>query len=380
MPAKRKKINKKIRKQILAFFKLDKVLLAILIVWLLMGFLIFSSAALGLMAKNNSLLSGILIKQVASLMLSFVLMLFVARIPFKKILNSAPYLYLASLLLSLLVFVPGLSFSAGGARRWIVLFGQSLQPSEFMKYSSILFITYLLLKYKRCIKDVKSLAIPAAVAALPLAILIMEPDTSTSFVIVFGLAVSYFLFGAPWKNIMIAASLAIFFFAGVVMSHPYILKRFSSFANSNQDVLGASYQINQSLIAIGSGGFFGKGYGQGVQKFGYLPEPVGDAVFATLAEEFGFFGVFVLLLLLSLFLLRSFKLAKYSRSLAASTVIVALSLTIFIQAFVNMAAMSAVLPLTGLTLPFFSLGGSSILATLLAFGVIFSAAKNSKIK
>ncbi len=380
MPAKRKKINKKIRKQILAFFKLDKVLLAILIVWLLMGFLIFSSAALGLMAKNNSLLSGILIKQVASLMLSFVLMLFVARIPFKKILNSAPYLYLASLLLSLLVFVPGLSFSAGGARRWIVLFGQSLQPSEFMKYSSILFITYLLLKYKRCIKDVKSLAIPAAVAALPLAILIMEPDTSTSFVIVFGLAVSYFLFGAPWKNIMIAASLALTFFAGVVMSHPYILKRFSSFANSNQDVLGASYQINQSLIAIGSGGFFGKGYGQGVQKFGYLPEPVGDAVFATLAEEFGFFGVFVLLLLLSLFLLRSFKLAKYSRSLAASTVIVALSLTIFIQAFVNIAAMSAVLPLTGLTLPFFSLGGSSILATLLAFGVIFSAAKNSKIK
>ncbi len=380
MPAKRKKINKKIRKQILAFFRLDKVLLAILIFWLLMGFLIFSSAALGLMAKNNSLLSGILIKQVASLILSFILMLFVARIPFKKILNSAPYLYLASILLSLLVFVPGLSFSAGGARRWIVIFGQSLQPSEFMKYSSILFITYLLLKYKRCIKDVKSLAIPAAVAALPLAILIMEPDTSTSFVIVFALAVSYFLFGAPWKNIMIATSLTVILFAGVVMSHPYILKRFSSFANSNQDLLGASYQINQSLIAIGSGGFFGKGYGQGVQKFGYLPEPVGDAVFATLAEEFGFLGVFVLLLLLSLFVLRAFKLAKYSRSLAASTVIVALSLSIFIQAFVNIAAMSAVLPLTGLTLPFFSLGGTSILATLLAFGVIFSAAKNSKIK
>ena len=379
MAGKKKQLSKKIHKNARAFFKLDKILFLILSVWLLLGLLIFSSAALGLMAKNNSLLSDILSKQILTLIISFVLMLFVARIPFKKIISFAPYIYAISVILSLLVFVPGLSFSAGGARRWIVIFGQSLQPAEFMKYSSILFLVYLLLRFKRNMKDLKSLLYPVLVLALPLAILVMEPDTSTSFVIVFGVAVVYFLFGAPWKNIAIASTAALILFAGMALTHPYILKRFTSFADSSQDALGASYQINQALIAVGSGGFWGKGYGQGVQKFGYLPEPVGDAVFATLAEEFGFFGGIILLTLLTLFILRAFKLAKHSKSIAASGTLLAFSLTIFIQAFVNIAAMTAVLPLTGLTLPFFSLGGTSMLATLLAFGVIFSAAKSVKI-
>ena len=369
----------KLRKAKKALFNLDKPLFAIVLAWILFGFLIFTSASLGLSAKSTALLSSVLLKQSITLVISFVVMLLVARSKFQSLIKISPYLYAFGILFTLLTFVPGLAFSSGGAHRWINVAGYSVQPAEFMKFTTILFAVYIFIKYKKQIPSVKSLLLPAAVLLPPALVLLAQPDTSTVLVMSFGVGLMYFLFGAPYKNLLIAVFAVVLALLVLVTVHPYVKKRIMTFINPTQDKLGAGYQINQSLIAIGSGGVFGKGFGQGVQKFGYLPEPAGDSIFATLAEEFGLFGALVFIVILSLFVLRALKLALLSRTLAASSVIITLAFTIFIQAFINMAAMTGIMPLTGLTLPLVSLGGSSVLSTLMAIGVIFSAARGVKL-
>ena len=362
-----------------SFFKLDKPLLGIVSLWLLFGVLVFVSASLGLVAKDTGILSKVLTKQILTILVSFVAMLVVAKIKFKKILQATPYIYGFSIFLSLLVFVPGLAFSAGGASRWIIIGGTSLQPSEFMKFATVLFAVYLFVNYRNKFKGDKMLFIPGLALLVPGLILALEPDTSTILITTFGLGVFYFLAGGSWKSIALGAIFGIVALSVLILTHPYIKDRIFTFMDAGKDTLGKGYQINQSLIAIGSGGVFGKGFGQGVQKFGYLPEPVGDAIFATIAEEFGFLGALVLLTIITLFVLRAFKLSKKAKSSAQAIIILVFASMIFVQAFVNIAAMSGVMPLTGLTLPLISLGGTSILSTMLAIGVIFSAAKRVSI-
>ncbi len=374
------KVHKQLRKSKKVVAKMDKPLLVIVAVWMVIGFLVFTSAALGLSSKSTELLSVVLLKQSLTLFFAFLTMIVLSKIKFKSLLSAAPYLYVLGILFSLLVFVPGVSFSAGGAHRWISVLGFSFQPAEVMKYSTILFSIFIFLKYRKFMSGIKSLLLPAAVLLFPLTVLFLQPDTSTAMLTVFGVGLAYFLLGAPYKNIFMAVIFMVLTLSVLIYIHPYIKARIMTFLNPETDALGSAYQINQSLIAIGSGGIFGKGFGQGVQKFGYLPEPVGDSIFATFAEEFGFFGVFILLSIFTMFFLRSFKLAQYSKSLASATTIFVFSTTIFVQSLINIAAMSGVMPLTGLTLPLISLGGTSVLATLLAVAVVFSASQNSQAK
>ncbi len=380
MRKKSKFLKKKIRLFFKNFLSVDKFLLSIILFWTLFGFFVFSSASLGLMANPNLQLSHVLLKQILAIVVSLTLMFFVSQIRFTKIVKFAPWFYVLSLALSALVFVPGIGFSSGGASRWVNIAGYSLQPGELLKLTVPIFTLYLLLKNKTWVKDLRSLIIPAMAILPALILLLMQPDTSTSLIVLFSSALIYFFFGAPWKNIALATLLAIVVFTLLVFTRPYVKDRILTFAGLKDDPLGSSYQVEQSLIAIGSGGLFGKGFGQGIQKFGYLPEPVGDSIFATFAEEFGFLGVFIFLVLLLLFVLRSFNLAKRSSSFAASIMILSLSLSIFFQTFVNIAAMSKIMPLTGLTLPLFSLGGTSILTVMLSFGVILSASKAARRK
>ncbi len=380
MRKKSKLLKKKTRLIFKNFLSTDKLLLSIILLWVLFGFFVFSSASLGLMANPNLQLSHVLLKQFLAIAASLVLMFFVSQIKFTNIVKFAPRFYMLSLTLGLLVFVPGVGFSSGGASRWVNIAGYSMQPGELLKLTVPIFTLYLLLKNKKWMNDFKSLAIPATAVAPALLLLLMQPDTSTSLIVLFSSALIYFLFGAPWKNIFLSAAVFLVLLAVLIFTRPYVKDRILTFVGLKDDPLGSSYQVEQSLIAIGSGGLFGKGFGQGVQKFGYLPEPVGDSIFATFAEEFGFLGVMIFLVLVLLFVLRAFNLAKRSSSLAASATILSLSLAIFLQVFINIAAMSKIMPLTGLTLPLFSLGGTSVLTVMLSFGVILSASKTARSK
>ncbi len=373
-----RKVYRTIDKGRRKLFKIDKILLFIIGIWMLFGLFIFVSASLGLMIKSDKILSNVLSKQFASAFVSFVAMLLLARVKFPLILKASPYVYVSTLLLNLMVFVPGIGFASGGAKRWIYFGALTLQPSEFLKFSTILITVYLTIIFKKRQRISQWYVFFPLLAALPSAALFLaEPDTSTTAIMLTGVAAVFFLSGAKWRHILVIIIIALMSFALLVQFRPYIKDRIMTYLNPRNDVLGSSYQINQSLIAIGSGGLWGKGFGQGVQKFGYLPEPVGDSIFATLAEETGFIGVSILLFIISAFVLRSFKLASKSKNAAASLIISALAIAIFVQAMINISAMSGIIPLTGLALPFVSLGGSSMLSGALALGVIFSAAKRS---
>jgi cell division protein FtsW len=161
---------------------------------------------------------------------------------------------------------------------------------------------------------------------------------------------------------------------------PYVLERVKTFMDPSRDALGSGYQIQQSLIAIGSGGLTGKGFGQSVQKFSYLPEAHGDSVFAVYAEEFGFFGAVLMIILFGAFAVRGFAIAADASTLYAALAATGLTLLITLSAFLNIGAMLAILPLTGLPLPFVSHGGTALLSALASVGIILNVAANRKKK
>ncbi len=156
---------------------------------------------------------------------------------------------------------------------------------------------------------------------------------------------------------------------------PYIMERIKTFMDPGSDPQGSGYQINQSLIAIGSGGWVGRGYGQSIQKFEYLPEPIGDSIFAVYAEEFGFIGSFLLILILAFFTFRGFKIATQSSDLFGMLLVVGFMTLIVAQAFLNIAAMAGIAPLSGLPLPFISHGGTALMATLAIMGIVLNVSK-----
>jgi len=161
----------------------------------------------------------------------------------------------------------------------------------------------------------------------------------------------------------------------VAFSRPYVMDRFTTFMNPENDPLGSGYQIQQSLIAVGSGGAFGRGYGQSIQKFEYLPEPIGDSIFAVYAEEFGFVGSVFLIGLLSFFTFRGFKIATEAEDLFGMLLVVGFMTLIVSQAFLNIGAMLGVAPLAGLPLPFISHGGTALIAVMASMGIVLNVSK-----
>jgi cell division protein FtsW len=159
---------------------------------------------------------------------------------------------------------------------------------------------------------------------------------------------------------------------------PYVMDRIMTFADPGRDPQGAGYQINQSLIAIGSGSMFGRGFGQSIQKFEYLPEPIGDSIFAVYGEEFGFAGTTLLVLLFAAFAFRGLRIATHAPDLFGMLLVVGIVTLVVAQAFLNIAAMLAVAPLSGLPLPFVSHGGTSLLVTLAAVGIVLNVSKYQK--
>jgi cell division protein FtsW len=188
----------------------------------------------------------------------------------------------------------------------------------------------------------------------------------------------YLLSAGNFKDIFVLGLIGVFALSIIVFSRPYVMKRVKIFMNPSLDPTGSGYQFQQSLIAIGSGGLTGRGYGQSLQKFKYLPEPIGDSIFAVSAEDFGFIGTAFLIVLYIIFLIRGFKLATKSSSYG-SLVIVGLLCLIVIQSFVNMSAMMGMLPLSGTPLIFVSQGGTSLLISLMSIGIILSASREKKV-
>lgn len=283
-----------------------------------------------------------------------------------------------ALCLLVLVFFPSLGIDSGGSYRWVQIGGFSFQPSEFAKIALIFYLASWLASHKKELSSFSQGFLPGLLvtAAIPFLIL-FEPNVSN-----FGISAAiilFMLFSAGARVVHLTGFILMIFLIGAVAVFfvPHRLERVRSVLNPAHDPQGASYQLNQSLIAIGSGGVSGKGLGLSTQKMVALPEVSGDAIFAVIAEEFGFAGgVFLVLLYLAIFI-EGMLIAEHTKDAFSKYFVVGFVALISLQAFINMSAVSGLLPLTGVTLPFISYGGSSLVALLTGSGLVAQIAKTA---
>ena len=358
----------------------DRIFFTLVLGITLAGLAIFSSAALGLLARESSSVSrDILLQSGLGLGLGFLALIVARAVPLTWVKRYSPYIYLATLLFTALVFVPGIGFHSGGATRWINLHFTTVQPAEFLKIGFVLVLAWWLASHARQLSHSKNGLLPfALILILPALLLLAQPNTSTTLLILATGMVMYFAAGAPWRDFGILALVAVIALGAIILVRPYVLERIETFLNPSANSLSSGYQIQQSLIAIGSGGVSGRGFGQSVEKFNYLPEPDGDSVFAVFAEETGFIGAAILLALFVALAARGIVIAGNSHDLFGGLAALGFSFIIILQAFINICAMLGIIPLTGLPLPFISHGGTAIVAILTMCGLILNVASHRK--
>lgn len=358
----------------------DRTFFILVLTLSLAGLAIFSSAALGLLARDTASVSRDILVQIGFGLVLGYIFLFVARaLPLPLIKKYTPHFFAATLLVTLAVFIPGIGLHANGATRWLDVGFTTVQPAEFLKIGFVLMLAWWLAPRARSLHNPRVGLLPfLVICAVPAGLLLAQPNTSTTMLLMCTAGAMYFVAGAPWRDFGIFILLGIAALGLVLFFRPYTLQRVQTFFHPSESALGSGYQIQQALIAVGSGGVVGRGFGQSVEKFNYLPEPSGDSVFAVYAEETGFIGALLLLALFVATAARGIVIAGDSRDLFGGLVALGFSFLIITQAFINMSAMLGIIPLTGLPLPFVSHGGTALFSVLVMCGFILNVAAHRK--
>jgi cell division protein FtsW len=286
--------------------------------------------------------------------------------------------FILTIILLLLVFIPGISYGYGGAERWIKI-GFSIQPSEICKLTFIIYLALWLEKRGRTLTNFQTGLLPfVCLVGLVGILLILQPDVSTLGVICLTALEIYFLAGAKLSHIALLILAGMGGLAVLVKTEEYRMKRITAFLHPEIDPQGISYQIYQALMAIGSGGILGLGLGHSRQKYNYLPEPISDSIFAVLSEELGLIGALVLISLFAVFALRGFRIAKNAPDIFGKLIAGGITFWIISQAFMNIMAISGLIPLTGIPLPFISYGGSALVVSFIGVGILLNISKYTK--
>ena len=284
-----------------------------------------------------------------------------------------------SFILTALVFVPGLGKTVNGARRWLSLGGQTIQPSEFLKVGYIIFSAAYFAGLKEKINNWRYGLLPfLAILLLTLSLFALQPDMDGAMITALCGGIIFFVAGAKWRDILIISLCGIIAAGVLIVWKPYIKDRLYNYIYPAENSLGIGYQLQQSLIAIGSGGLTGKGFGQSVQKFKFLPETTSDSIFAIAGEEFGFVGATTIIALFLVLMVRGLRIALKSPDKFNGLLVIGLVILLVSQSLVNIASMIGVFPLSGLPLIFFSKGGTSLLVAFLAVGLILNASKSAR--
>ncbi len=342
------------------------------------GILIFSSASLGLLARTEVIFKSVVINQIGfGLIGGVIAMCVIASINYKHLKKYAFFFYIAAIILLILVFVPHIGFAHGGARRWIHVGNLfSIQPSEIYKIAFVLFFALWLSKLKQRVATYKyGTSAFIVFIAITGVLILAQPDTATFGVIVFAAIGMYLAAGARWRDVVMFVVAGILGLAFLAFTRPYVMERFETFLNPSHDARGSGYQIQQSMIAIGSGQITGRGFGQSVQKFNFLPEPIGDSIFAVASEEFGFIGSVLIVFLYVGFALRGLKIAARTSDPFGRLVVVGIVILIASGSFVNIASMLGLIPVSGVPLMFISHGGTALFITLASVGIILNISK-----
>lgn len=299
--------------------------------------------------------------------------------PYRALRRLALPLMVVVLVLLVLVFVPGFQGHYGGAARWVRLGPLSVQPAEFAKLALVIYLAALLSQRQVRGGSARETFVPFLVVVTVLAILIAsQPDIGTLIVLTGAATLMYAAAGAPWSHLTAILVLAAASFFALVRAAPYRVARIVTFLRPEADPRGIGYQIQQALLAIGSGGLWGLGLGRSRQKFRYLPEPAGDAIFSIAAEELGFLRIVLLLLLFTFIFVRGYRIARTAPDTFGRLLAAGITSWFFVQMAVHVGANAALLPLTGIPLPFVSYGGSALVVSLAAAGVLLNISRHAR--
>ncbi len=356
--------------------QVDYIILVITILLVIFGLIALSSASsdLGKLQFNNPYYY--LEHQVLfGLSLGLIGMAVALYAPYRILKKAPPLLLLINVIMILALFTP-LGVNSGGAERWLRLGGLEFQPTEFIKITLVLYLASWLSSGKKDRKGLEEGVIPfVSVVGFISLVLLLQHSTSATIFLWVGAAAVYFVGGVKAKYLVYMGIAAAAVLALAVLITPYRMERVLTFLHPNHNTAGSAYQINQSLITIGSGGFFGVGYGQSQIKK-YLPARINDAIFAVIAEEFGFIGAIILITAYLFYVLRCFILAKEAHDSFGKLTLVGFASVIGAQVFVHIGATSGLIPLTGVPLPFISYGGSSLAAFMTMSGILLNISRN----
>jgi len=308
-----------------------------------------------------------------------VIFLLFSRINYKFWKKIALPLLILVIALLVLVFVPGIGYSVKGAQRWVGFKFLSFQPSEFLKLALIIYLAAWFGRYEgRINTGLRSIAPFFLVFGFAGLLLLLQPDMGTLVLITLIALSMYFFAGAKFSHFIVLILVLAILLGTFSVLEPYRFDRLKAFFNPTADKQGAAYHINQALLGIGSGGIFGLGFGQSQQKlFNYLPEPVGDSIFAIIVEELGFVGAIVLLALFLMLALVLINVAGNVHNQFGKLLALGVMTWIIGQAIVNISAISGLIPLTGIPLPFISFGSSSLVTMLAGLGIVANISRHS---
>ena len=359
--------------------KLDKWLISSVIIITLFGIImIYSASCIWAEYKFNDAFKFVK-AQGLFFIIGLGLMFFLSNFNHQIFKKKANVLLLGCFILLVLVLIPGIGTVRNGSRSWFGIGSLGIQPSEFAKIGLIIFVSKYLANNQKLMFNIKKGVLPILLVIMIFFVLIMlEPDFGTAMVIVLTLTILIFISGVKVDFFVKIGLLGLCGIVVLIIIAPYRMARIVSFLNPWSDPLGSGFQIIQSLYAIGPGGLLGQGFMKSRQKHFYLPEPQTDFIFSIISEEFGFLGVLIVTSLFFFIFYRSIRIAMNQSDLFSKYLAFGLSFGLIIQAILNLMVVVGIIPVTGVTLPFLSYGGSSLLVSLASIGIILNISKNTK--
>ena len=354
---------------------LDYFLLADILFLVIFGLLMVYSASNVVASYKCNDEFYYLKRQLFSCVIGLILMYVASVINIEKIYKYTSFIFLASFILLVLVLIPGIGIVRGGARSWIGIGSFSIQPAEFMKIAIILLLAKYLSKYNHELNKIKTFLMVLLVAFIIFGLIVLQPDFGTGLVLLVSVITLIFMAGAPLKYFIALLIIGIIGMGALIISAPYRLERITSFLNPWNDPLGSGFQGIQSLFAIAPSGIFGFGYNKSMQKHFFLPEPQNDFIYAIITEEFGLFGGIVVLLAYVLLFIKAIKISARIDNSYMSYLAKGIGISIIIQVFINICVVIGLLPITGITMPIISYGGSSLTITLIGLGLLLNISR-----
>ena len=311
--------------------------------------------------------------------IGIIMMIIISKIDYRIYYEKCNMILIGCICLLVLVLIPGIGAVRNGSRSWFGIGSFGVQPSEFTKLALIIFTSKYLQKNEKILKNIKNGVLPIlGITIFIFGLIMLQPDFGTGTIIVMSIVGLLFVGGVKFGFFLKIGVVGLIGIIGLILIAPYRLARILSFLDPWKDPLGSGFQIIQSLYAIGPGGLFGYGFGNSRQKHFYLPEPQTDFIFSIISEEFGFMGVLIVTLLFLTIIIRGFKVAHNCKDLFGKYLAFGIIFQLSFQAALNLMVVVGLIPVTGVTLPFLSYGGSSLLITLCSMGVVLNISRHTK--